>query len=151
PSREGSPAAARAAPSPLAPADRGVLAAAAPSARLRPCLQLAACGLLSHGAGRGERLREQLGDLGALEDVRRDAVELEAAVTVEHTARAQVAAGERLIETADDVEAEQLLRGAHVQRHLQLAVADPTRGRRRVSALVVVHDRLSALAHVDAI
>ncbi len=82
---------------------------------------------------------------------RRDALELQPAVTVEHAARAQVAAGERLVEAAHRTQPEQLLDGAHVQRHLQVAVLYPLRRARRALCPCSRRRPPSRLADVDAV
>src|ERR1700677_3120921 len=88
-------------PSSLAPADRGVHAAAAIRAGVRPRLQLTPAGFSCDLACSGERLIEQVAHVGMREHVRVDAVELDIGVAVEHAAGTQLLPRERLVEASD--------------------------------------------------
>src|SRR5437016_6134274 len=66
-------------------------------------------------------------------------------------ARAKILTGERLIEASCNPQPQQLLDGAHVERHLQAAVLDPPRPRWCATALVVIEHGLAPWAHVNAV
>src|SRR5207244_11717264 len=79
------------------------------------------------------------------------ALELHPGPRVEHPAGAKVRAAQRLVEAAHNAHAQQRLERAHVQRDLELALADPLARGRRAAALVVVHHRLAPRANVDPV
>src|ERR1700722_12973939 len=97
-------AAARKRGSSLAATDRGIHAAAVPEPTgARASLERARARLRGGRAGGGDGLLDELLQLGVLARVAAHAVELEPGVLLERAARAQVAAGERLVETTRDV------------------------------------------------
>src|SRR5258708_4304984 len=137
-------------PSSPAPADRGVGAAAAEGAGLRPRLEFAAgCGP-GDVARRGGRPLQRLAKLLRGDLVGADAVKLEPRPGVDRAARLEVPR-ERLVETRPGGPGGQLLDGQHVQRELEVAPVAPLRTGRGEAALVVDHDLIARRRQVDTV